>query len=302
MISEGHNITELKQSPENLRLREIEIKAQSARGQYCIESCISANAKGKKLRKGKRPGKRQTIGNPAFDGHTMISDGCLYHCDFCCVKTHNAFQPRSKEDISRQIRELKRFYDSNLKNYNALFLRNHDALGVGGDLLCDAALESFNEFEFDSSCMKKPTLHLFSSVDSLLNTVQDDFRKINHLPYKTFINIGLESVDAASLSQIGKPLNVRDVEAAYYRLREVNKNFLNIEITANFVIGEKLPPNHYRSLIELTVKTFDEFTNKGAIYISPLIKDKNKRELLRSFIRIKSMSRMPTYLYLIHRL
>jgi len=232
----------------------------------------------------------------------MISDGCLYHCEFCCVKTRNPFQPRSKENISCQIRELKRFYGSNLKNYNALFLGNHDALAAGGNLICESAQEAFDAFEFSSSHMKRPTLHLFGSVDSLLNTSPDVFRKIDNLPFKTYINIGLESGDAAALTQIGKPISVQDVEAAFGRLRDVNQNYSNIEVTANFVIGDKLPPDHYQSLIELTVKTFPEFTNKGGIYISPLIKDKNKRELLRSFIKLKSMCRLPTYLYLIHRL
>ena len=232
----------------------------------------------------------------------MISDGCLYKCKFCCVKTGNTFQARSRESISRQIQELKQLYSLNISNYNALFLGNHDALAAGSDLLCDVALESFHEFRFGSSTMKNPSLHLFGSVDSLLKTSHRDFIRINQLPYKTYINIGLESVDSYTLSLIGKPLETQEVEAAFCRINQLNRDYINIEITVNFIIGDSLPPNHYQSLVELTVKHIDEFSNKGAIYISPLIKDRNKRELLRSFVKLKSMCRLPTFLYLIHRL
>ena len=62
-----------------------------------------------------------------------IADGCLYHCDFCCVKSRCRFQPRTRNNILEQIRRLKAFYHRNLCNYNALFLGNHDALGAGDE-------------------------------------------------------------------------------------------------------------------------------------------------------------------------
>jgi radical SAM superfamily enzyme YgiQ (UPF0313 family) len=60
-----------------------------------------------------------------------IADGCLYHCRFCCVKTEQKFQVRSKENIHEQLRALKNHFGDDLVNYHALFLGNHDALAAG---------------------------------------------------------------------------------------------------------------------------------------------------------------------------
>jgi len=78
--------------------------------------------------------------------------------------------------------------------------------------------------------------------------------------------------------------------------------YLNIEITANFLIGDHLPPGHYRALIDMVRSRLDRFYSKGGIYLSPLHSSCNHRELLRTFGKIKNLSRLPTYLYLIQRL
>jgi hypothetical protein len=88
----------------------------------------------------------------------MVADGCLYHCDFCCVKSRRSFQRRSGANIRRQIRRLKTFYGGNLGNYNALFLGNHDALAAGGDLIGMTAVEAYDAFDFEKSHIKDPSL------------------------------------------------------------------------------------------------------------------------------------------------
>jgi len=75
-----------------------------------------------------------------------------------------------------------------------------------------------------------------------------------------------------------------------------------MEITANFLLEDEFPLNHYRSLIELARNRLDRFYSKGAMYLSPLNTSQNRRELIRKFIEIKNLSRLPTYLYLIQRL
>lgn len=75
-----------------------------------------------------------------------------------------------------------------------------------------------------------------------------------------------------------------------------------LEITANFILGDRLPPGHYRSIIELIRNRLDGFYSKGAIYLSPLMSGQNHRELLQTFVKVKNMSRLPAYLYLIQRL
>ena len=232
----------------------------------------------------------------------MIADGCLYNCKFCRIKSRQSFCPRSKANVLEQIRQLQDFYGVDLKNYNAVFLGNHDALAAQPDLICRAATQAYEAFGFENACIKNPTLFLFGSVDSLLNAGSSLFDALNQIPMYTYLNIGLESVDAATLSKINKPLESGSVKDAFQMMLDINRSYLNIEVTANFLIGDALPPGHYRSLVELVRNRLNRYYSKGAIYLSPLNSSRNKRKLLRTFVEIKNLSRLPTYIYLIQRL
>lgn len=231
-----------------------------------------------------------------------VADGCLYHCKFCCVKSGNKFQARSKTDISEQIRQLKAFYGRNLENYNAFFLGNHDALKAGAELIYFTASEASRIFGFEKSGVKTPMLFLFGSVDSLLMSENELFEKLNHLPSYTYINIGFESIDAPTLAFIRKPVDITKVRDAFQKMLEINAVYTNVEITGNFLMGEQLSRDHYQSLIELLRDIPNPVRRKGAIYLSPLMDSPKKRELLPQFIEIKNQSRLPVYIYLIQRL
>jgi hypothetical protein len=232
----------------------------------------------------------------------MIADGCLYHCGFCRIKSQQRFRTRSRENVVEQIRQLQAFYGANLGNYNALFLGNHDALAAESDHICMAATRAYEAFGFGRSHVKPSTLFVFGSVDSLLNTGNGLFDALNRMPMYTYINIGFESVDAATLLRINKPLEVSKIEDAFQKMLDVNRNFPNIEITANFLLDDAFPPEHYRSLVELIRSRLDRFYSKGAIYLSPLDTSRDKRALLHRVVEIKKMSRLPTFIYLIQRL
>ena len=131
----------------------------------------------------------------------IFTDGCRYHCDFCCVKTNHQFQPRSQDNILQQIQELQRFYGPNLSNYNAVFLGNHDALGAGPELIRLAATEAYTVIE-----------------------------AIGRLPYYTYVNIGFKSADAANLRHLNKSLEITKIEDAFQMMLDVNRNYHNIEI------------------------------------------------------------------------
>jgi hypothetical protein len=64
----------------------------------------------------------------------------------------------------------------------------------------------------------------------------------------TYINIGLESADRSTLALIGKPLSEAKVREAFWTMLDMNASYENIEVTANFVIGEVLSENHYQSI------------------------------------------------------
>lgn len=232
----------------------------------------------------------------------MLADGCLYNCKFCCVKTGRQFQARSRDDILKQIGQLKDFYGRNIENYNALFLGNHDALAAGEELICMASTASFEAFGFEKSDSRTPKLFMFGSVDSLLKSGSGIFERLNSLPFYTYINIGLESVDAPTLSYIHKPVDTSKVRAAFQKMLDINSAYANIEITANFLLGEPLSPEHYQSLAKLLHDVPAASRGKGAIYLSPLMDSPKKRELLPKFLEIKKQSRLPVYIYLIQRL
>ncbi|MDM8525019.1 radical SAM protein [Desulfococcaceae bacterium HSG8] len=241
-----------------------------------------------------------------------IADGCLYHCNFCSVKSHQRFQPRSEDSILQQISQLKAFYNRNLGNYNALFLGNHDALGAGEEVIRMAASEAVTAFGFGNPQVKNPALFLFGSVDSLLGSENKLFEELSSLPFYTYINVGFESVDAPTLASINKPLDISRIRDAFQKMLELNRDYSDIEITANFLLGNQLSPEHNQSLAEFLSDISDSFYSKsGAIYLSPLMDPKKRRSLmddqkrsnlLKSFFEIKKQSRLPAYIYLIQRL
>lgn len=232
-----------------------------------------------------------------------IADGCLYHCKFCCVKSSQRFHPRSMENIREQIRNLKDFHGRNLQNYNALFLGNHDALAAGADLVCMAASEAFNAFDIENANIGSPRLFVFGNVDSFLKTGNMLFENLDRLPFFTHINIGLESVDAKTLAEIGKPLAVADIHEAFCKMTDVNRSHENIEVTANFLLGDPLSSDHHQSLADLLGNVSDIPPGKGAVYLSPLAgRHQESDELLQSFFEIENKSRLPVFIYLIQRL
>lgn len=230
-----------------------------------------------------------------------IADGCLFHCKFCCVKSAQRFQARSGGDIIEQIRQLKLVYGRNLENYNALFLGNHDALEAGDELIFIAASKAYKDFGFGART-KNTFLFLFGSVDSFLKSKNQLFEKLDHFPFYTYINIGLESIDQSTLEFIGKPLSESKVREAFKKMLDINATYKNIEVTANFIIGEGLSAEHYRSLKELLRDAPVTSHGKGAIYLSPLKDSPKKRELLPLINEIKDQSKIPVYIYLIQRL
>jgi hypothetical protein len=237
----------------------------------------------------------------------IVADGCLYNCGFCRVKTGQDFAPRAAKDVIRQMKDLKRLLRRDLHNYNAVFLGQHDALSAGRELLELAAQKAYDILEFERSYLRGPCLFLFGSVDSMIHSEEKLFESLNNLPFSTYINIGLESNDPHTLKALEKPVSVEKVREAFARILDINRGYEKIEVTSNFVFGKDLPPGHLPSLLELTRDRLNLSRNKGAIYLSPLMeegmRDKgSKRELLRGFLRLKTLNRLPTFIYLIQRL
>lgn len=254
----------------------------------------------------------------------VISDGCLYKCRFCRVKSDKPFGVRTPNQISQQIATLGDIYGRDILNYNSVFLGDHDGLNAANqlnrynivnpvndrtvnshnykDTILLAAQEAYRAFGFSKSYMKGSNLFMFGSVDSLMNANSELFESLNCMPYRTYINIGLESADQDTLDLLGKPLTAAQVEEAFMEIQRINSLFSNIEITANFIMDEKLPKGHYPSFLRLVRDKIERPKTKGSVYLSPLRINKPSREVLFEFNRLKTLSRVPTFLYIIQRL
>jgi len=236
-----------------------------------------------------------------------LAEGCLYHCGFCRVKTGQDFAPRAGKDVIRQMKDLKRFLGRDLHNYNAIFLGQHDALSAGRDLLELAAAHAYEIFEFERSHLRGTCLFLFGSVDCMIRSEEGLFESLSRFPFSTHINVGLESNDPKTLEALKKPVSVEKIREAFRRILDINRRYEKIEVTSNFVFGEDLPSGHLPSLLELTMNRSNLMGNKGAIYLSPLVDEgteekKSRKELLRKFLKLKTESRLPTFIYMIQRL
>jgi hypothetical protein len=236
-----------------------------------------------------------------------VADGCLYRCGFCRVKTAQDFVPRPAKNVIRQMKDLKRFLGRDLHNYNAIFLGQHDALSAGRELLEVASEGAYEIFEFERSHLGGACLFLFGSVDSIIRSEEGLFESLSRFPFSTYINVGLESNDPKTLEALKKPVSVEKIREAFTRILDINRRYEKIEVTSNFVFGEDLPSSHFPSLLELTRNRSNLMGNKGALYLSPLVDEgtgekKSRRELLRRFLKLKTESRLPTFIYLIQRL
>ena len=231
-----------------------------------------------------------------------IAQGCLHKCQFCKVKNARPFKAKTKTEITEQITELKALYAADLANYNALFLGEHDALQAGPDLICFSIEEAYRAFDFANSHLDEHKTFFFGSATSFVNTPEQLFADLNKLPGMFYINLGLESADQGTLDKLGKPITAGIVQDAFNRMQDINQRYTSVEITANFIMDEQLPANHYPAVLQLIRESLVHTRPKGSIYFSPLTFDTPSRARLFEFNRLKVLSRLPTFLYVIQRL
>jgi len=230
----------------------------------------------------------------------IISEGCLYHCRFCRVKSPRPFRERSREEIETQIQGLIRYYDREIVNLNAIYLGEHDALAVSPDTIFFALERAMGLIE-ERSGLEERYIFLFASVDSLLKAPLEVFQFLGSLPDTySYINVGLESFCSTTLSLIGKPLTAERVIEAFWKMQEINHNFLHVEITANFLFSLDFPETHLHLLTRFLGEEIKQPFYKGRIYLSPMSR-KERRRQLSVFMHLKRISHLPLFLYIIQR-
>lgn len=166
------------------------------------------------------------------------------------------------------------------------------------------ALFAYKELEIEKTNIKGANIFCFGSVDSLLNFREEFFKRINDLPFMTYINIGLESADQETINYISKNITADNVERAFAKILKINAMYNNVELTSNFLFSDEMPPNHYPSILNLIDKYLSQTQQKGTIYFSPMFNrnDANPRGIKRKFFNFKRKIKLPAYLYLIQRL
>jgi hypothetical protein len=232
----------------------------------------------------------------------ILTQGCLYNCDFCRVKTPTPFCERSRDNIDRQLRRLQTYFGPDLVNYSSVFLGQHDALAASPELILFAAQRAYDLLEIAGSYMQGPRLFLFGSVDSFLDKKDDFFHALNRLPWHVHINLGLESFDGTTLTMLRKPLAAEKIRQTFVRCMELNRQLPNLEISTNIVLGEKLPASHLAALDRVLEDQTIPFTSRTTLYLSPLIGSTSTARLLDQFRKIKRKCHFESYLYLIQRL
>lgn len=232
----------------------------------------------------------------------IIAEGCNYNCHFCHFKTAGGFRRRSWENIRSQIEALKGLYGADLVNYNSLVLGQNDALAAGEDILADTAELAYDVLNLAVSYHRgRPNLFLFGTVDSFLGARDSLFDRLEMLPYDTVINVGLESPDQETLDILGKPLYAEKVQAAFQKLKDLNRRYVHLAVSGNFVLGRDLPKHHAIAIQSLLFSN-DRAKRRGVIYLSPLLGASERRQVLRDFREIKINSALPVFLYLAQRL
>lgn len=231
-----------------------------------------------------------------------ISEGCLYKCRFCKVKNHSPFTEHTAPAIQAQLHSLKTLYGRDLYNYNSVFLGQHDALNCSPDTIVNAINAAVHQLGLESSYPGGSNIFFFGSVSSLLAAPETFFDRLNRLSSMVYINIGLESADQATLEAIGKPITEQMVRDAFLRIQAINDQYPALEISANFIMDDSLPADHYPKIVGLIRDSLRHRKPKGSIYFSPLTFDQPSRARLFAFNRLKILSRLPTFLYIIQRL
>ncbi len=231
----------------------------------------------------------------------IISKGCLYNCRFCRVKSGDDFCEISKTDIFEQIKNLKKFYGDDIQNYSSIYLGLHDAFNCKFDTIKFAIEMARNIFSIEKSYILDRYIFLFASTRSFLNAKLDIFDYLNSIPNTTtIINIGLESACNEILKFIGKPIDSKEVIESFNKMVHINRSYLNIEITANFLIDMSFSEGHFESMINLIREYVPRPFYKGCVYLSPF-KNIERNLILKKVMKLKRLSTLPMFLYIIQR-
>lgn len=228
-----------------------------------------------------------------------LAEGCLYHCRFCGVKSPRPFGVNERGAVADEVALLGDYFKDDLVNMGGVFLGEHDALAAGSSRVVEAAEACQTLWGDGRAMVDTPSLFLFGSPDALVEVSEAGWESMARLPFKVWINTGIESLDEATLDFLGRPTPMALVTEAVRRADAVMRRHENISISLNMVTGDALPPTHDDALTRFVAS---RDVRSAPIYLSPLKSDSQRRIVMDALIALKRISRAPLYLYLLQRL
>ncbi len=191
----------------------------------------------------------------------ILATGCLYNCGFCRFKDGTDHSPRTKMEIESQTDRLLHILRDERTMFKGVFLGNQDALGVSDELIFYAIALVREKMPWIKN------VFLFASADSFLNKGMSFFSHLEESGLNYFINVGIESVDEATLALLKKPVAKDVVMAAWHFINLINQKFPRLEISLNILVNQGLPRSHWADLFELLHE--EKPFPKGTIYLVP---------------------------------
>lgn len=230
----------------------------------------------------------------------MISEGCLANCGFCRIKTSTGFRLRDRGELSAQLEGLQNCYGPEIANLAGLFLGQHDALGSGIQPVLSAVEPAMGLLR-PSPYVGPFSVFLFSSASSLMAVSDQDLQRLNDLPGKVYMNVGLESFDQQTLDNIAKPVSAEENRKTFKRICQLNRRLSRLNISINIIAGNLAGPKHLPATeaILAELSGFDPFTT---MYLSPLMDNFNRAAFLADLRNLKSIGKLEVFPYLIQRL
>ena len=227
----------------------------------------------------------------------VVQEGCHANCKFCTVKSGASPRVRSLKEIEVMLSGLKAWFGRDLVNYPVLFLGQHDALSCDISLLEEAAHMAYEALSLKDNCFSTSRLIMFASPLSVSQKTTGEFKRLERLPFDAIhINVGIESLDGATLSLIGRPFDLGLIKQALCKIDEVHSSTEKIMFSTNFLISPSFPCGHVESLKEYL--NMERPLKKGMAFISPLMGEyKNVGEVKREVFKLKAGASIPAYLY-----
>jgi len=231
----------------------------------------------------------------------ILADGCLANCGFCRIKSGSDFQLRPAEDIRQQLTGLMNLFAEERANIRGIFLGQNDALAAGATAVARTIRMILRHLDRPPRYVRDTMVFLFASCSSFLALTKAELDRLQELPCRLFINLGLESFDQASLEALRKPVRAADNRTALERMLAINRTAGQVTISANILLGDSLPPSHLESLSRILARPGISHPDT-VLYLSPLMNDFHPTSLISLLRRLKKLSRLSLLPYLIQRL